>query len=181
MQPPLARAILEQRASSIVQLGPDGETEVGVFYTGSLADRYSVLRKNSYWAAGCIESWAEPQDLVFSIDLHVHSSHTLQYTWDEPVTVGEVFFMLTAESATGFPVRVSMRDTHEECVLARPLLETGYHGCQKAVTGRKLQIKIENKGNDHGYVQIAGLNIYPSRNLVTELNSPIVVKSEAPR
>ena len=87
-------------------------------YTGALEDRFSVLRRNSYWAKDCTANWKNPQDLVYSTELpsaentsQGSSERTLVYTWLEPVTVAEVFFLLTELSATSMPLKIKMADS----------------------------------------------------------------------
>ena len=62
-----------------------------------------------------------------------------------------------------------MADTEEHCVLlTSEKLSTGYYSCETPISGSELQIKFSNQSTEEATLaQISGLNIFPSRNLVT--------------
>ena len=61
---------LERSAASIKEykLGEDrvSMVETDVPYSGGLRDRFGVLRESTYWSKDCLESFENPQDVVFS-------------------------------------------------------------------------------------------------------------------
>ena len=58
---------------------------------------------------------------------------------------------------------------------------TGYHSCLTPITGRNLQIIFANRESKSHIIEIAGLNIYSSKNLVTSMDSILTVVREKPR
>ena len=91
-------AILERSALSIVEYDSDGQTKTKVTYSGTMKDRFSILRNNTYWAPGCVDNWRNPQDVFFTTVVPQGKVRILEYNWSSPVTVSEVFLMLTTDS-----------------------------------------------------------------------------------
>ena len=150
-----------------------------------LEDRFSVLKTPTYWSAPCLENWRHPDDLVFTLAMPPAnalsvSRRTLEYEWSEPVTVAELFILMSEQSSQeSLPILVTMADSKQKCLVSN--LKTGYHSCETAVTGRKLQITVASQHARALSVSIAALNIYPTRNMVTTLTSGLTVTSEKPR
>ena len=116
---------------------------------------------------------------MFVIDLKPVSEgqllHVLEYTWAEPVTVAEIFVLLSEQSTKSVPLYMKMIDTEQECVFDRPYLDTGYLSCFPAIAGSKLHISLLTSQDEPQLVSIAGLNIYSSYNLITQTESPLTI------
>ena len=116
----LAVAYLESSTINIRSYSPRDPDNI-ISYEGLQVDRYDTLRNPSYWTAGCHQNWRFQDDILFKIDLpgvsRGFASHKIEYEWAEPVALGQVFILLTDESADGLILRIEFDDSGGVCEL----------------------------------------------------------------
>ena len=177
-----AVAFLEQSAFKISEFGHGG-IPLDTSYLGSLTDRYEVLRVPTYWTSGCEQNWRYKEDILFKVELpgmpQGFTSYTIEFEWDKEVIVGEVFFLLTNESAQGLYIRIEMKDSGGVCELNRSTLATGYHSCDQQIKGKKLTIRIMSNRKEAQKIMIAAINIFSTKNQITDSRSDLILRSDS--